>query len=393
LLRQLRELARTAPVLAIFEDVHWVDPSSRALLDLMVARVRTLPVLLVITFRPEFQPPWHDQSHVTNVALTRLGGRDVAALIQGIAGNMPLGSDVMAEIVDRTDGIPLFVEELTKAVVEQDQMNRMATLLSATPAPAAAVPPTLHASLVARLDRIGAGAREVAQIGAVLGREFGYDLIEKVAQQPAPPLLTALERLEQAGLLFCHGVPPQASYRFKHALVQDAAYGTLLRARRQKLHARAATALQQDFADLVERQPELLAHHLTAAGDSERSIEQWLRAGRLAADRQTHVEATAHLQRGLALLASLPETLQRDTREIELQLALGHSLLMVKGVGSREVADTYKRARQLAEQHAKDEQLFEALFGSWTSDVGGGRIKGGFCPPAKAGPGSGSGRR
>jgi predicted ATPase len=375
LLRQLSELAKTDAVLAIFEDAHWIDPTSRELLDLMVERVRELPVLLMITFRPEFQPPWGGQPHVTNLALNRLGGGDVATLVNGIAGNRPLGNEIVAEIVERTDGVPLFVEELTKAVLEQGQEGRMATLLSASPAPGLAVPATLHASLVARLDRIGVAAREAAQIGAVIGRDFSYELIEPVAQRPEPDLRAALAQLDDAGLLFCRGVPPQSTYRFKHALVQDAAYGTLLRARRQELHARVASVLEQDFSDLVERQPELLAHHLTAAGNSERATEQWLKAGQRAAGSLAHVEAIAHLQRGLALLASLPETAERDAREIELQLALGHSTLTVKGMGSQETVDAYTRARQLAERHGDDRQLFQALFGSWIINSGTGGIR------------------
>src|SRR5216684_3102750 len=269
MLHQLAALARGRPVLAAFEDAHWVDPTSRELLDLMVDRARRLPVLLVITFRPEFQAAWGGQPHVTTLALNRLGEREVVALVRGLAGNAPLGSEVVEEIAERTDGVPLFIEELTKAVLERaGEDNRVAAVLSASPLPALAVPSTLHASLVARLDRIGASAKEVAQIGAVLGREFSYELIEPVAERSAAELQAALERLTEAGLLFCRGAPPHSSYLFKHALVQDAAYGTLLRARRQELHARVAAVLEQDFADLVERQPELLAHHLTAAGDT-----------------------------------------------------------------------------------------------------------------------------
>jgi class 3 adenylate cyclase/tetratricopeptide (TPR) repeat protein len=375
LLRQLSELAKTDAVLAIFEDAHWIDPTSRELLDLMVERVRELPALLMITFRPEFQPPWGGQPHVTNLALNRLGGRDVATLVNGIAGNRPLGNEVVAEIVERTDGVPLFVEELTKAVLEQGQEGRIATLLAASPVPGLAVPATLHASLVARLDRIGVASREIAQIGAVIGRDFSYELIEPVAQRPEPDLRAALAQLDDAGLLFCRGVPPQSAYRFKHALVQDAANGTLLRARRQELHARVASVLEQDFADLVERQPELLAHHLTAAGNSGRATEQWLKAGRRAADRLAHVEAIAHLQRGIALLNALPESAASDAREIELQLALGLSSLTIKGTGSPEMIEAYGRARLLAERHGNERQLFQALFGSWINNSGSGGIR------------------
>jgi predicted ATPase len=293
---------------------------------------------------------------------------------------LALSANLVGEIIDRTDGVPLFIEELTKAVLEQGQETRMAALLAASPSPGLAVPPTLQASLVARLDRIGAGAREIAQIGAVLGREFSYELIEPVAQRPAPALCAGLAQLDDAGLLFCRGMAPQSSYRFKHALVQDAAYGTLLRARRQELHARVAAVLERDFVDLVERQPELLAHHLTAAGDTERAVDQWLKAGRLAADRPTHVEAIAHLQRGLSLLATQPETPERDAREIKLQLALGSSSVVAVGNDSQEAVDAYRRACELAERLGDDRQLFEALFGSWAGDQGAGGWRLLTCP-------------
>jgi len=257
LLHQLEALARSRPVLMVFEDAHWIDPTTRELLDLTLERVRRLPVLLIVTFRPEFQHGWAGQAHVTMLALNRLGERDVTALVRGLAGNAPMGSDVVEEIVERTDGVPLFVEELTRAVLERaDQDNPVAAVLSASSLPALAVPATLHASLIARLDRIGAAAKEVAQIGAVLGREFSYELIQAVAQRNAAELQVALARLTEAGLLFCRGAPPHASYLFKHALVQDAAYGALLRGRRRELHARVAAVLEQHFAELIDRQPE-----------------------------------------------------------------------------------------------------------------------------------------
>jgi predicted ATPase len=366
MLSQLTALARDRAVLAGFEDAHWIDPTSREMLDLMVDRVRRLPVLLVITFRPEFQAAWGGQPHVTTLALNRLGERDVAALVQGLAGNAPLGSEVVEEIVERTDGVPLFVEELTKAVIERaGQDNRVAAVLSASPLPAMAVPSTLHASLIARLDRIGAAAKEVAQIGAVLGREFSYELIEPVAPRGDEELQTTLAQLTDAGLLFCRGTPPHALYLFKHALVQDAAYGTLLRARRQELHARVATVLEEDFADLVERQPELLAHHLTGAGATHRAVAQWLKAGQFAAARSAHLEAIGHFDRGFALLASLPETSDRDRREIDLLFAKGPSLLTAKGFNSPDAAAVYERATHLCETAGDKDQLFVALWNLW----------------------------
>ena len=366
LLDQLEAEARQRPVLMVFEDAHWIDPTSRELLDLTVDRVRRLRVLLVITFRPEFQPPWGGRAHVTSLALNRLGERDGEALVHKLAGNAALSSDIVAEIVERTDGVPLFVEELTKAVLESAaQGDRVAAVLATTSLAALSVPATLHASLMARLDRLGPAAKEIAQIAAVLGREFAYELIEPVAQRHQRELQAALDQLGDAGLLFCRGTAPHASYLFKHALVQDAAYSTLLRGRRQELHARVAAALEQHFSDLVERQPELLAHHLTAAGDTERAVDQWLKAGQHAAARLAYLEAIAHLERGLGLLHSLPESPVRNGLEIELQLALGLCLYPTKG--GVEAKPRYMRALDLAERSGEPQQRFEALYGVWQS--------------------------
>jgi len=278
LLYHLEALARNRPVMMVFEDAHWIDPTSRELLDLTLNRVSRLPVLLIVTFRPEFQHGWSGQPHVTVMTLNRLGGRDGAALVERLAGNAGLTRETVNEIVERADGVPLFVEELTKAVMESgDPSDRVAALLAATPSPSLSVPAALHASLIARLDRLGPTAKGVAQIGAVLGREFGYDLIEPVAQRPSVELRAGLDALAEAGLVFCRGVAPHSSYLFKHALVQDAAYSTLLRARRQQLHARVSAVLEEHFVDLVDVQPEFLAHHLTAAGDTERAVDRWLK--------------------------------------------------------------------------------------------------------------------
>ena len=256
-LHQLEALARARPVLMVFEDAHWIDPSSRELLDLIFDRVPGLDVLLVVTFRPEFQHGWSGQPHVSMLALNRLGEGDGVALVERLAGNAGLSHEIVEEIVERADGVPLFVEELTKAVLESaDRDNRVAAVLGTSPLPNLAIPATLHASLIARLDRLGPVAKEVAQIGAVIGREFAYELIAPVAQRPEKQLQAALDQLGDAGLLFCRGTAPHASYLFKHALVQDAAYSTLLRGRRQELHAGVAAALEGHFADLVERQPE-----------------------------------------------------------------------------------------------------------------------------------------
>ncbi|HKN10068.1 MAG TPA: AAA family ATPase, partial [Pseudomonadota bacterium] len=372
-LNQLEAVVRRRPVLMVFEDAHWIDPTSRELLDLTVDRVRRLPVLLAITFRPEFQPPWGGRSHVTSLALNRLGERDGEALVQTLAGNAALAPEIVAEIVERTDGVPLFVEELTKAVLESAaQGDRVAAVLGTASLAALSVPATLHASLMARLDRLGPMPKEIAQIGAVLGREFAYELIEPVAQRHERELQAALDRLGEAGLLFCRGTAPHASYLFKHALVQDAAYSTLLRGRRQELHARVGAVLERHFADLVERQPELLAHHLTAAGATERAVEQWLKAGQHAAAQFTYLEAIAHFERGLGLLHSLPESPARNSREIELQLALGLCLLTARGAVAAK--PPYMRAHELAERGGAPQQRFEALYGVWQSTMSSGGI-------------------
>ena len=366
LLNHLEAETRHWPMLMVFEDAQWIDPTSRELLDLSVDRVRHLPVLLAITFRPEFQPPWGGRSHVMSLALPRLGERDGEALVHKLAGNAALAAEIVAEIVERTDGVPLFVEELTKAVVESaGQSDRVAAVLEAASHAAHSVPATLHASLMARLDRLGPAPKEIAQIGAVLGREFSYELIERVAQRPDSELQAALRQLSDARLLFCRGTAPHASYLFKHALVQEAAYGTLLRGRRQELHGRVAAALETHFADLVERHPELLAHHLTAATEIERATDEWLRAGRHAAEQSAYLEAIAHLERGLGLLHSLPESPDRDGCEIDLQLALAGCLLTAKGAAAAKPPCV--RALDLAESSGSQQQRFDALYGVWQS--------------------------
>jgi class 3 adenylate cyclase len=375
LLKLVEAELRQRPVLMVFEDAHWIDPTSRELLDLTVDRVRRLPLLLTITFRPEFQPPWSGRSHVTSLALNRLDERHGETLVQNLVGNAALAPDVVAKIIERTDGVPLFLEELTKAMLESaGQKDQLVAMPTTTSPGGPSVPATLHASLVARFDRLGPVPKEVAQIGSVLGREFAYNLIGPVAQLDARELEAALGQLGEAGLLFCHGTAPHASYLFKHALVQDAAYSTLVRARRQELHGRVAAVLEQEFGDLVERRPELLAHHLTAAGEIPRATDQWLKAGQYAAARLAHLEAIRHFERGLAALTALDESHDRDKREIELQLARGLSLFTAKGFNSPEAADAYARARELAEQQGDSHELFMSVYGLWQSANGAGRI-------------------
>jgi len=361
LLHQLEALPRDRPVLLVFEDAHWMDPTSRELLDLTFDQVSRLPVLLVVTFRPEFQHSWAGQPHMTAMALNRLGGDDGATLVERLAGNAALSREIVDEIVERADGVPLFVEELTKAVLESsDRDGRIAVVLAAS-----AIPATLHASLIARLDRLGPSAKEVAQIGALIGREFDYDLIELVARRPAAELQEALDRLAKAELLFCRGVPPQSSYLFKHALVRDAADSTLLRGPRRKWHREIAETLETKFPEMMETQTEILALHYAKAGEAMKAANFWLDAGRRAAQRSANIEAIAHFRNGIEVLQSLPETPERDRQEVALQLALGPASIATSGWSATEAEGAYRRARHLCELLGDDRQRFNATWGSW----------------------------
>jgi class 3 adenylate cyclase/tetratricopeptide (TPR) repeat protein len=336
---QVAGLASRQPVLMIFEDVHWTDPTSLEAFGRTVDRIKTLPVLLVVTFRPEFNPPWVGQSRVTSVTLNRLGEGEAAAIIARLVGNKELPAEVMAEIVERTDGIPLFVEEMTKAVLEAEGEGEARRTVAAVPSPALAVPASLHASLMARLDRLGP-AKEVAQIGAAIGREFSHALLAAVAREPEAELSAALDRLVAAGLLSRQGVPPHASYLFKHALVQDAAYGMLLREPRRALHARIAETLEGQFADIAESQPELLARHCTEAGRIERAAALWGKAGQRSLARAALVEGVGQLKRALDQIATLPATPVLRREEIKLEVAFANALALTGDlVGGKEHYD------------------------------------------------------
>ena len=374
LTEQLAGLASQSPVLMTFEDAHWTDPTSLEAFGRTVDQIKTLPALLIVTFRPEFNAPWAGRSHVTSVALNRLGGRETAAIIARLVGNKELPSDVMAEIVERTDGIPLFVEEMTKAVLEAESESAAEHTVAAVPSPALAVPASLHASLMARLDRLGP-AKEVAQIGAAIGREFSHALLTAVMRKPEAELASALDRIMAAGLLFRQGVPPHATYLFKHALVQDAAYGTLLREPRRALHTRIAETLENQFAEIAERQPELLARHCTEAGLIEKAASLWGKAGQRSLERSALVEAEAQLTRALDLIAALPATPPLRREQIKLQVALLTPLMHVKGFAAPETKAAVELARVLIEQaEALGEPpedpllLFSVLYGVWVAN-------------------------
>ena len=292
-------------------------------------------MLLIVTYRPEFEPPWIGRPHVTALTLNRLGEREIAAMIDRVTGNKPLPANIRQDIIERTDGIPLFVEEMTKAVLEAESEGAAERTVAAIPSPALAVPASLHASLMARLDRLGP-AKEVAQIGAAIGREFSHALLAAVARKPEAELRSALDRLIAAGLLFRQGVPPHATYLFKHALVQDAAYGTLLREPRRALHARIAETLESQFAEIAENQPELLARHCTEAGLIEKAARLWGKAGQRSLERSALVEAVEQLTRALDQIATLPATPALRREQIKLQVALITPLIHVKGYAAPE---------------------------------------------------------
>ena len=372
---QLAGLTRQRPALMIVEDAHWVDPTSLEVFGRTVEQIKTLPVLLIVTFRPEFNAPWAGRSHVTTLALNRLGEREAATIIASLVGNKELPADLMAEIVERTDGIPLFVEEMTKAVLEAESEGQGRETATAVPYSALAVPPSLHASLMARLDRLGP-AKELAQIGATIGREFSHALLAAVARKPETELVSALDRLVAAGLVFPQGVPPHATYLFKHALVQDAAYGTLLREPRRALHARIAETLERGFVDISEAQPELLARHCTEAGLIEKAVGLWGKAGQRSLERSALVEAVAHLTRALGQIAALPATPALRREQIKLQVALIAPLMHVKGYAAPETKAAAERARVLIEQaEALGEPpedpllLFSVLYGFWVANA------------------------
>jgi predicted ATPase len=321
LVSQVELLERDCPVLMIFEDAHWSDPTSLEALGRGMDRITTLRVLMIVTFRPEFEAPWIGRPYVTAITINRLSKREIVDMIGRVVGNKFLPENLRQDIIERTDGIPLFVEEITKAVMEAESEGKARQSISVVPTPALNVPATLHASLMARLDRLGA-AKEAAQIGAAIGREFSHNLLAAVACKPEKELALSLDRLTAAGLLFRNGIPPHANYVFKHVLIRDAAYGTLLRNRRQELHRQIVSVLEREFAELVVSQPELLAHHCSEAGMIAEAIEYCLLAAQRATAASNNTEKIAHIARGITLLEQLPSSDQRAA-DFRIRLTLG----------------------------------------------------------------------
>jgi class 3 adenylate cyclase/predicted ATPase len=363
LIRQLEGLAHQQPVVMVFEDTHWIDPTSRELLDLTVERVRSLPVLLIVTFRPEFQPPWTGQPQVTMLALNRLDRHDRTALVAQLAGGKALPNEVVAQIADRADGVPLFVEELTRSVLESGLLREESERYVLDGAlPPFAIPTSLHDSLMARLDRL-ASVRLVAQTGAAIGRQFSYELLRTVSRLPEDELQAAIVRLVASELVFQRGTPPDAVYSFKHALVQDAAHSSLLRTSRQQLHAQIATALETHFPEMMENQPELFAQHYAEAGLVQKSVAYWGKAGHRSAARSAMAEAVAQFQKGLDQLALLPNTPERQRQELEFLSALGEALIAVKGPAAPETGHARALARKLWEQLGSPSEFFHVPWG------------------------------
>jgi class 3 adenylate cyclase/tetratricopeptide (TPR) repeat protein len=369
LLAQLDGLAEQQPVLIIFEDVQWIDPTSLELLATIVEHVPELRALLLVTARPEFTPPWPSYPHLTTISLRRLDRRDGAALVERVTGGKTLPKEVMDQILTHTDGVPLFIEELTKMVLEGGLLQeRDGHYVLGRPLPPLAIPTTLQASLMARLDRLSL-VREVAQIGAVAGRDFHYELLNAVAGLPRERLDEALDQLVRSELLFRRGEIPNAVYTFKHALVRDAAYTGLLKSRRAQMHGAMANALEQQFPEIVQTQPETLAHHLTEAGLTEKAIGYWLQAGKNAALRSANLEAIAHLQRGIEVTGHLPAGEGKDRSELDFQLVLGPCLSATHGPAADTALATFARARELCERLGQPPEYLQVMFWLATASV------------------------
>jgi class 3 adenylate cyclase/predicted ATPase len=363
LLTILLRIAAQQPLLFVMEDLHWVDPTTLELLSLLVDQGPTARILTLFTFRPDFSPPWTRRSHLTQVTLHRLGHRQAAEMTARVAHGKALPPAVVEQVVAKTDGVPLFVEELTKMVLESGLLQEREDCYELTgPLPSLAIPTTLHDSLMARLDRL-ATVKGLAQLGATLGREFSYGLLQAVAPWDEATLRRGLQQLVEAEFLYQQGLPPQATYLFKHALIQEAAYQSLLKSTRQQFHQRIAQMLEAQYPDLCEIQPELLAHHYTEAGLGAQSLPYWQRAGQRASERSAYLEAIAHLTKGLEILATLPDTPERIQQELDIQITLGPALMAIKGQGASEVEQVYMRARVLCTQVGETPQLFPVLWG------------------------------
>jgi serine/threonine protein kinase/tetratricopeptide (TPR) repeat protein len=352
LLDWLRLRAGRHPVLFVVEDLHWIDPSTEELLTLFVEQWSEAPILAVFTTRPEYEPPWKGKTHQTQVALTRLTRRQIGEMMRVVTGKDDIPPAVIDQVADRTDGVPLFVEEFSRVLTEGGNWT------------AGAIPATLQDLLLARLDRM-ASNKDVVQLGAAIGRTFSYEMLRAAVELDEPRLRAELDKLVGAGMLFPKGSPPRCTYTFKHALIQDAAYQSMVKKRRQHFHNRVAEALEASFPDVVETQPEVVAHHLAEAGETARSVEYWGKAGTRARERSAHVEAIGHLKRGIELVNTRPEGSERDEAELQLRLPLSASYIAVRGYAAPEVEEHIQRARELCERLGPSSPLFHVLMISW----------------------------
>jgi len=362
----LLELAERQPLLFILEDLHWTDPTTLELLHLVLEQIPMTSMLTVLTCRSHFQPAWHHRSYLTEITVNRLSHAQVEQIVTRMTGGKTLPQEVLQQILTKTDGVPLFVEEMTKAILESGHLKVIDGHYELTRSFATfAIPATLQDSLMSRLDRLMTG-KVIAQLGATIGRQFSYALLQAVAQLNDRTLQEELHRLVEAELLYQRGVPPQATYTFKHALIQDAAAQSLLKSTRLHYHQRIAQVLEAQFPGTTEGQPELLAHHYTEAGLIEQAVDYWQKAGQSAVQRSAHVEAISHLTQGLELLATLPETPERIRREVDMLIALGASLIATKGWAAPEVGETYTSAQQRCHHLEDPYQLFPVLRGLWS---------------------------
>jgi predicted ATPase len=361
----LLELAERQPVLFILEDLHWTDPTTLELLNLVLDQTPTASLLVLLTCRPHFQPAWHHRSYLTEITVNRLSQPQIERMIERITDEKRLPPDVRHLLVQRTDGVPLFIEEMTKAILESGHLKEVAGHYELSKSFSTfAIPATLQDSLMARLDQL-VTAKAVAQYAAVMGRQFSYDLLQAVSQFDEATLQRELGRLVEAEIVYQRGMPPQSTYMFKHALIQDAAYTSLLKSTRQQYHQRIAQGLEARFPATAETQPELLAQHYTAAGCIEQAVVYWQRAGQRAVARSAYVEAIEHSTAGLKVLAALPDTPERTQQELNLQTALGRALMVTKGFGAPEVEHVFARARVLCQQVGETPELFSVLRWLW----------------------------
>jgi class 3 adenylate cyclase/predicted ATPase len=371
----IESMASQKPVVMVVEDIHWIDPSTQEFISLLMEQLQTDRFLLVVTCRPEFESSWGGYAHVTSLTLNRLSRKASTAMIERVTGGKALPDEVRDQIVAKTDGVPLFVEELTKTVLESDLLEDVGDrYVLSGPLPSLAIPASLQDSLMARLDRL-APVKEVAQLAATVGRTFSYELLVAISPLNDKELQDALTQLVQAELIYRRGLPLDARYEFKHALVQDAAYQSLLKSTRQQYHQGIAQTLEKQFPQSGETEPELLAHHYTKAGLAERAISYWQRAGQRASERSANLEAIAHLTKGLELIESLPQTPERARQKLALYLSLGPALMAIKGYAAPEVAQVYVPARELCRQVGEPSQLFAATWGLWLYYLQGGQLK------------------